>query len=219
MDIYAIRDECRANFNTTLRKALSFLPKMDGAHLLDAGCGTGVSTCEIARITDWHITAMDIDNNSLDMLRCKIARLGLTERIAVDCSGLEDAGLAKHCFDIILAEGLFNIIGFERGLVQCDAYLKGGGCMIIHDEMQGRKDKLRLFTQSGYCVLGEITLDEAAWGEKYCACLKAGISSVDERMMKREHERALLAQIKSELAMFEASPMVFRSIFYVVQKK
>ena len=49
MEIYETRDSCRSNFNKYLMRAFKHIPKIENANVLDLGCGTGVSICEIAK--------------------------------------------------------------------------------------------------------------------------------------------------------------------------
>ena len=186
---------------------------------MDAGCGTGVSSCEIARITDWHITALDFDDAGLRVLRQKIARLGFADRFTVVRGGLEDARLPGSGFDVILAEGLFNAVGFESGLSLCGAYLGDIGYMIIHDEFRDRTEKRRLFGQYGFEVLAEIVLDEAIWEEKYCACLEKGLERFAAQKLKTDDEKNVLALIEREIALFKADPSAFRSVYYIVKRQ
>ena len=219
MDIYTYKDGCRAGLNTYLRQSLGYLPELKGARLLDAGCGTGVSSCEIAHITDWHITALDLDEASLRVLRQKIARLDIEDRFTVVRGGMEDSGLPGNSFDVILAEGLFNAIGFECGLSLCGAHLKDVGYMIIHDTFEGREEKRRLFKQYGFEVLAEIELDEATWKEKYCACLEKGLAAFTAQTLMTDDEKNLLALMEHEIALFKADPSAFRSVYYIVKRQ
>ncbi|MBN2150586.1 MAG: class I SAM-dependent methyltransferase, partial [Candidatus Lokiarchaeota archaeon] len=61
--------------------AFHSLPRMVKPSILDAGCGTGVCTLELARLTDGIVTGIDVDPAALAKLDLKIHRGGLAGRM------------------------------------------------------------------------------------------------------------------------------------------
>jgi predicted RNA methylase len=77
----------RENLLKYTRIALQLLPPLDRPAVLDAGCGTGVPTIELARLCGGIIFAVDTDGAALERLRAKIAANRLEERVrALQCS-------------------------------------------------------------------------------------------------------------------------------------
>jgi len=98
-------DSFRECFNKYTIKAFRILPELEKPRILDIGCGSGVPTIELARLSDGEIIGIDIDQESLDRLSRKIEREGLTKRVkAIKCS-LQDIRFPDNSFDIIWAEG------------------------------------------------------------------------------------------------------------------
>ena len=58
------RDQFRANLLAYTRRAYRMLPHLAKPRILDIGCGTGVSTLELARISDGDLVAVDIDQDA-----------------------------------------------------------------------------------------------------------------------------------------------------------
>ena len=77
------KDHIRENLNKYTRKAFELLPKLKNPQILDVGCGTGVPTIELARMSDGHVIGIDIDEISLNLLRRKIQDLGFHNRVSV----------------------------------------------------------------------------------------------------------------------------------------
>ena len=73
----------RAVFLKYTRKAFGFIPKVKNPRILDIGCGTGIPTLELARLSNGNITGIDIDQNALNKLNDKIIKAGLSDRIKV----------------------------------------------------------------------------------------------------------------------------------------
>jgi len=49
-------------------KAFNQLPPINHPKILDIGCGTGLPTLELVRMSRGEIVGIDIDQNSLDIL-------------------------------------------------------------------------------------------------------------------------------------------------------
>ena len=137
-----IRDRIRKRLLKYTRKAFRMLPKMDRPRILDIGCGSGVSTLELARLSRGRVIGIDIDQSALDRFTKRIKEAGLTDRIqATNCS-MFDMDFPDESFDIVWAEGSIYAIGFERGLQEWKQLLKPGGSMVIHDEQGNVRKKL-----------------------------------------------------------------------------
>ena len=92
------KEEIRKRLLKYTRKAFRMLPQMDKPRILDIGCGSGVSTLELARLTDGEITGLDIDQNALDRLKRKIetGRWEKTGRTAARKRQIDSAGETRE---------------------------------------------------------------------------------------------------------------------------
>jgi len=66
------KDSLRKNFLKYTRKAFRMLPQLDKPRILDMGCGSRVTTLELARLSKGEITGIDIDQCSLYRLTRRI---------------------------------------------------------------------------------------------------------------------------------------------------
>ena len=109
-------DHFRDVFNKYTIEAFQKLPKLEKPRILDIGCGSGVPTMELAKLSDGEIIGIDIDQELLDILSKKIEQEGLTNRVkAIKCS-LLDIKFPDNSFDIVWAEGSITTLGVERSL-------------------------------------------------------------------------------------------------------
>jgi len=143
MNLYEIKDECRKNLNKYTIKAFSIIPKIDKPIILDAGCGTGVPTLALSELCNGNIFAVDPNQPSINWLTEKVTTLKLNNRIKIFNDSILNPSLFNFKFDIILAEGLLNVIGFETGLQILINYLKNERYLIIHDEFKNDLQKRR----------------------------------------------------------------------------
>ena len=145
-EYYRIIDACRRGLLTYLERVITQIPLKENISVLDAGCGTGVPTLFLAGQLNCKITALDTDKKALDFLKEKAEHAGMGYRVKIINNSATDHHFEESSFDIILAEGLLNIIGFVMVLVtfqgvnlldevfklnSIHAYAEGGGVFFL----------------------------------------------------------------------------------------
>ena len=99
------RDYFRSKLLQYTRKAFKMLPELQKPRILDIGCGTGVVTLELARLSNGRVVGIDTDQAALDKLNVKIEQARLLDRIkTLNCS-MRDMRFRDGSFDIIWSEG------------------------------------------------------------------------------------------------------------------
>lgn len=117
------------------RRAISkFLTPDKSQNILDIACGTG--DFSIAAAGRMHqgsrITAVDISSGMLDIMRHKVARAGLTDRISMKTGDGEHLDFPDRTFDAVtIAFGIRNYENREAGLKEALRVLKEGGILVI----------------------------------------------------------------------------------------
>ncbi|SDH88175.1 L-2-amino-thiazoline-4-carboxylic acid hydrolase [Desulfosporosinus hippei] len=210
LNLNQIKDDCRKNLIPYTLKAFSMIPAIDQPLILDMGCGTGVPSLALAEIYFGSIWAVDSDSESLEWLKQKVEVLNFSHRVKISQASLFDVHLPVGSFDIVLAEGLLNVVGFEKGLPVLVDFLKPGGHLIIHDELKDDPEKQRIFARHDLELLQAFELDENVWWQDYYAYLEKSIQLAKNASLF-ENERKEIAEIKKY-------PEKFRSIYYVLQK-
>lgn len=194
------------------------LPQMDKPRILDVGCGSGIPTMELARLSNGEITGIDISQELLDDLRRKIEKAGVADRVkAMKCSVL-DMEFQDESFDIIWAEGSIYVIGFERGLQEWKRFLKPNGFMVIHDEKGNIEEKLRQIYSCCYELVGHFILSKDIWWTEYYAPLEKFI--VEARIKYPDDPKALrvIGNTQQEIDMFKKNPERNSSVLFVMKK-
>ena len=218
MNRYEIKDICRTGLLQYSKRAFDLLPAMDKPEILDLGCGTGIVALEMAKLTNGNITAVDSDLEALDWFETKVQKLELNNRVSIKRGSVFNVKIPVNGFDIIIAEGLLNIIGFNTGLKSFSAWLKKGGHFIIHDEFKRRENKLRMINKHNYKLINSFVLDEKVWWKHYCSILEDILNTERESMHNSETFEKTYAVEISELALYQRNPAQFRSIYYVLRK-
>ena len=213
------KDKIRKRLLKYTRKAFRLIPRMDKPRILDIGCGSGISTLELARLGQGEIIGIDIDQAALDKFTAKIKEAGLADRIqAINCS-MFDMDFADEIFDMIWSEGSIYAIGFERGLREWRRFLKPGGFMVVHDEQGNVKGKLKQISKCNYELIGYFILSEDKWWTEYFAPLEKLIAESRARYSDDPKILEELRQAQKELDMFKKHPERNSSVCFVMKKK
>lgn len=207
-DAYRIADCCRRNLVKYTIKAFSLIPEIDRPAILDMGCGTGEPALALLEACNGKVYAVDSDMACINSLKEKVNALSCAERIEIIHGSVFDQNLLKNKFDIVLAEGLLNVTGFETGLPLLINFLKPNGCMIIHDELLNDTEKRVLFGKYGLDLLNSFELTEKIWWNEYFSCLERLTDNADGNLFKREI---------NEVNQFKKDPESCRSIYYIVK--
>jgi len=212
------KDLLREGLCKYTRKAFHMLPKLDKPRVLDIGCGPGIPTMELARLSDGQIIGLDINQTSLDELTKKIERAGLSERVTILKCSMFDMDFPDESFDIIWAEGSLWVIGFQRGLKEWQRFLKPNGFLVVHDEIGNITEKREQISSCGYDLLEYFTLHEDTWWIEYYAPLEKRINEI--RIKHADDPKALVAldNEQREIDMFKKNPGQYSSVFFIMKK-
>jgi ubiquinone/menaquinone biosynthesis C-methylase UbiE len=213
------KDRIRKRLLKYTRKAFRMLPRLNKPRILDIGCGSGVPTMELARLSDGEIVGLDIDKNMLDVFHGKIERAGLSDRVNIINCSLFDMRFPDESFDIIWAEGSISVVGFENGLQQWKRLIRPGGFMVVHDERGNVQEKLDQVSSCGYELLGYFELDEATWWAEYFAPLEKLILETRKKSTDSTVVHEGLREAQQEIDIFRKDPGLNSSLCFVMQKR
>ena len=194
------------------------LPQLDKPRILDIGCGSGVPTLELARLSGGKVIGIDINQAALDQFTRKIKEAGLADRVKAINVSLLNMDFGDERFDIIWSEGSIYAIGFERGLREWKRFLKSDGFMVIHDEQGKIKEKREHISRCGYELLGEFKLSEDVWRKEYFAPLGKWIAGSQTRYADDPEVLEELHQAQRELDIFKKHPERNRSVYFIIRK-
>jgi ubiquinone/menaquinone biosynthesis C-methylase UbiE len=211
-------DSFRKVFSKYTIEAFRKLPKLEKPRILDIGCGSGVPTMELAKLSDGEIIGIDINQKKLDRLNKKIEEEGLTGRVkAINCS-LLDITFPGNSFDIIWAEGSITTLGVEKSLRRWNRLLKPHGFLVVHDEIKHFFKERNKISSFGYKFVEHFSLPVDAWWEEFYSPLEIRIK---ELYKKYSNDPTALEELnihQTEIDIVRASPKSFQSVFCILQK-
>ena len=212
------QDHFRERLSKYTRMAFRILPELEKPHILDIGCGSGVPTLELAKLSEGDIIGIDIDQSLLDGLNRKIEEEGLSNRVKTRKCSLFEIDFPDESFDIIWAEGSISTIGFERGLREWRRLLRPGGFLVVHDDIKSMSNKLRKIPNCGYELLGYFSLPEDAWWREYYRPLEIRIKELRAKYRNNPEALQMLRKHQNEIDMVKRNPKEYGSAFYIMQK-
>lgn len=207
--VFSLKDQCRKNLARYTLEAFSLIPEMKHPLILDAGCGTGVPALVLIEKCNGTIHAVDTDAECLEWFAIKVNALSLNHRIRIIHGSVLDPVLSSGEYDVILAEGLLNVTGFEKGLQVLLSHSKKDGYLIIHDEWKNDPEKRNYFEKNQLGLVGTFQLGPEIWWKEYYACL--------EKHIKETGNDRWFVQEISEINAYKTNPSDFRSCYYILR--
>ncbi len=219
LNLYRIeKDHIRGNLNKYTRKAFKLLHKCKNPHILDIGCGTGVPTIELAKISNGHVIGTDIDVTSLNLLRRKIKETGLNNRVSVIKDSILTMAFPEESFDVIWSEGSIFVIGFEKSIKKWRRFLKPNGFLVIHDENKDKTKKLGLIAKHGYTPIAQFELSDNIWWLEYYTPLEQLIQEFHHKYPNDSDLSNELNKDRIEIDKCKSNSTAISSFFVIMQK-
>jgi len=171
--------------NESTRKAFTYLKNLPSEPLiLDIGCGHGMQTLELAKISNGKIIALDNYQPFLDILIRKAKKEGLAGRITPKNQSMLEMDFDDKTFDVIWSEGALYFMGFQNGLKRCNQLLKNKGYLVVteavlflpdipkplkefwdngYPDIKDVKNNISLIQNEGFDLLFHFTLPKSSW--------------------------------------------------------
>lgn len=212
------RDSLRARFLVYTRRAYTSLPPLKKPRILDIGCGTGVPTLELARLSDGEIVGIDVDEKQLFVFSRYIHDAGLEDRVsAVRCS-MQHIAFADGLFDIVWAEGSIAVIGFQEGLKRWRRVIKTGGYLVLHDNVDNVNRKRQWIAGNGYMPVDDFVIAKEVWWDTYYKPLQEKVEMLKTSSDAHTDVRATIHALRNEIDQFHNNPAYHGSAFFIMQK-
>jgi len=177
-------------------------PHFPMRHLLEVGCGKGVTALLLAQETGARVTALDNHQPFLDHLNTEARRLGLTGQITTVTASMAEMPFEKHSCDVIWCEGAAYFIGVENAMKAWRPLLREGGYLFISDavwtgvprskectaywqqeypDMTDMKTRSAQARAAGYTVVDTSLLPQKDWLDFY-ADMETAMAAAEKRL-------------------------------------
>ena len=120
--------------NESTKKAYLTLQDLpENPRILDIGCGPGMQTIALAKLSKGRIDAVDNHQPFLEQLKKKAEEEGVSEKITVVNGDMLALNYEDGSFDLIWSEGAIFVIGFEKGLREWRNLLTNKGYIVVSE--------------------------------------------------------------------------------------
>jgi ubiquinone/menaquinone biosynthesis C-methylase UbiE len=226
--------------NESTRKAYSFLSSLPrNPIILDIGCGYGVQTIEVAKISHGTIYALDNHKPFLDGLAIQAKKHGLEKSIIMVHESMEAMHFSDEFFDVIWSEGALYQMGFVNGLKKCHALLKKSGYLVVSEAvyfLDERPQEVIEFWQSeypaitsvehniqeiklaGYRLVSHFPLPAQSWIDYFYAPMETEIHRLKEKYRGLDWAQAMLEKCRYEINIYKKFSSYFGYEFFIMQK-
>lgn len=227
--------------NMSTRKAylmLKDLPK--NPRILDIGCGPGMQTIELAKLSSGRVYALDNHEPFLEDLRSRAKKEGVNEIIRPVKGDMFNLNYENNSFDLIWSEGAIYIIGFEKGLREWRRLLTENGYLVVsvlswlrpdipkeakafmqecYPAINTIEENLEVARNCGYQIVNSFVLPTKSWWDNYYTLIKAKIPSLKTKYSDDEEALEVIALEELEIEMFTKYSDYYGYVFYILQNE
>ncbi len=227
--------------NASTRKAYSLLENLPPKPcILDIGCGPGMQTVELAKISRGALVAVDTHLPFLEALRRSAAAEGVAEHINIQQGSMFDLQFPEQSFDLLWCEGAIFIIGFGEGLRTWRRLLKEDGYIAVtelswikanppdeiiaywkenYPGIRTIEENLQTALDAGYTEISHFILPDSSWWDHYYHPIEKRLAMLREKYKMDSAAQRDLDGHQEEIDMFRKHSEWYGYVFYVMKKK
>ena len=231
---------CGPGDKKSTRKAYNTIPNpTEQPFILDIGCGPGVQTIELAKLSKGRIIALDNHQAFLDKLIKKAEAEALLDQIVAKNRSMLEMDFAENTFDIIWSEGALYFMGFQNGLKSCHKLLKNDGFLAVteivyfvnnppvplvqywekeYPDIQTVADRRAMIQNEGFHLISHFTLPESSWREPFYRPMEKEIIRLNQKYADNEIASGIFEEMQNEINLYKEFSKFYGYEFFIMQR-
>ena len=238
LEIYGTLPRAGPGSNELTRRAFRMMEALPSSpRILDVGCGPGMQTIELLRLSGGTVVALDLLPQMLERLQAEADVAGVSDRLVTLEQDMQEMTFPSSSFDVIWSEGAIYLLGFETGLNKFKGFVKPGGYLAISEvvwlkpnppaeavdfwqeypEIDSIAAKLEVVERAGFESLGHFVFPPVAWTEHYYDPMEERIAEKAREWNGDSEGDAILETAKSEISVFRRCAEFYSYAFFVMR--
>ncbi|MGD2067013.1 MAG: class I SAM-dependent methyltransferase [Candidatus Bathyarchaeota archaeon] len=225
--------------NESTRRAYRMLKDLpENPRILDVGCGPGMQTIELTKLSDGPIIALDFHEPLLKQLQEAAKKEGVSNRIKAVKGDMFNLEFEDNHFDVIWSEGAIFVIGFEKGLREWKRLLTPKGYVVVSElcwlkdgaPQEAKKyvtqvyppvktieENIEIIENSGYRLVGSFVLPSKSWWDNYYTPIERKLPVLKAKYKDDKEALQVIACEEIEIESFRKYSDYYGYVFYVTQ--
>jgi len=227
--------------NMSTRKAFSYMSDLPVKPLiLDIGCGPGMQTIELAKLSRGSIIALDNYQPFLDDLMNNAKRERFQKNIIPKLQSMLEMDFEEEMFDVIWSEGALYFLGFANGLKECYRLLKPSGYLAVteavyfkdnppqpvidfwadeYPDISDVQASINLIEHSGFELLSHFALPVSSWIDEFYVPMEKRIRILKEKYAGNKRALDVFESALEEIDVFKKYSEYFGYEFFIMRKR
>jgi SAM-dependent methyltransferase len=206
--------------------------------ILDLGCGPGMQTVELLRISRGTMVALDLLPQMIARVTQAAEAARFADRLQTVEADMNDMAFEPASFDAIWSEGAIYFMGFEKGLAKVKDLVRPGGYVAVSEAVWLQPDppqevvdfwqaypdidtierKLEIISRLGYQSINHFVLPPSSWTDLYYDPLANRVTEYEEKWKGIPDAEDVLAEARNEISVFAKYSLYYSYAFFVMRK-